>query len=304
MTDATPRARRALTIIAALFAACATPAHAQGTPNPRDVHGYIEYTATLLGLRYSPVQRAELQAQVVSYWTLEQQANIDAVTRGAEVWRQRMANADPDVVAAAVGASQPDVLRSLKQSADKGEEDSRWLLNAYYAANPPIAPGASDGLPLVRAVVDARLELDAFLQREVFRQQAPELDQRARDAAYRLAAERYASLSGEQQIALATSAGELAQTRGQWKRMGQELRTMVRANMGAKVTPEEQAAVQMALGQGPNGAQAKMLQSSLNHMRETTDIVIGRGTTWNPATGRWEQHGGVVTEFNGTVRVP
>jgi hypothetical protein len=304
MTSIHARARRTVTLVVAAITVSATEARAQGTPPAAVVNGYIQYTAALLGLRYSDAQRAELQAQVVSYWAEGRQANIATVTRAAELWQQRMASADADVLATAAGTSLPDVLRSLRRAADSGESDSRWLLNAYYAANPPIAPGRSDGLPLVRAVVDARLELDAFLQREIFRKPRPELDARARDAACRLAAARYAAMTAEEQIALARSPGELAQTRGQWARMGTPLRTMVRLNMGAAVTPEERSEMQMALGQGPGGAQAQMLQRSLAHMRETSEIVMGRGTTWNPSAGRWEQHGGVVTEFNGTVRVP
>lgn len=44
--------------------------------------------------------------------------------------------------------------------------------------------------------------------------------------------------------------------------------------------------------------------SSLTHMRQNSEIIMRRGTVWNPASNRWEQQGGIVTEFNGTVRVP
>lgn len=47
-----------------------------------------------------------------------------------------------------------------------------------------------------------------------------------------------------------------------------------------------------------------MLNSAIQNMKQNTDIIMGRGTVWNPATNRWEQQGGIVTEYNGTVRVP
>jgi hypothetical protein len=47
-----------------------------------------------------------------------------------------------------------------------------------------------------------------------------------------------------------------------------------------------------------------VLGSALQNMRENSDTIMGRGTVWNPATNRWEQQGGIVTEYNGTVRVP
>jgi NAD(P)-dependent dehydrogenase (short-subunit alcohol dehydrogenase family) len=39
-------------------------------------------------------------------------------------------------------------------------------------------------------------------------------------------------------------------------------------------------------------------------MRQNSEPIRGRGTVWNPATHRWAQRGGIVTESNGTVRVP
>jgi hypothetical protein len=56
--------------------------------------------------------------------------------------------------------------------------------------------------------------------------------------------------------------------------------------------------------QGMAAQQQGLLNSSLAHMRQNSETLMGRGTVWNPATRRWEQQGGIVTEFNGTVRVP
>lgn len=280
-----------------------TPSAAQDTAPAAVVRGYIAYTATLLGLRYSPAQEAALTQQVHRYWATGARSQMEVVQQAATMWGT-MQQVAPDVRLAAAATSRADVLIALRTAAAQGDADSQWLLDAYHAAHPPIAPGAPDGLPLVAAVVDARLELDAFMAREIHRRPAPALDAAARRAAYQLAATRYARLSGREQRAVWAAPGELASTQGQWARMGPELRTMVRQALGAPVAPHEVAAVQRALGQGPDGAQARMLGSALQHMRETTDIIMGRGTVWNPAAGRWEQQGGIVTEFNGTVRVP
>jgi hypothetical protein len=50
--------------------------------------------------------------------------------------------------------------------------------------------------------------------------------------------------------------------------------------------------------------QQTMLGGALRAMRQNSETIMGRGTVWNPATNRWEQQGGIVTEYNGTVRVP
>ncbi len=56
--------------------------------------------------------------------------------------------------------------------------------------------------------------------------------------------------------------------------------------------------------QGLAAQQQHMLGSSLAAMRQNSETIMGRGTVSNPATQRWEQQGGLVTAYNGTVRVP
>jgi hypothetical protein len=296
-------ARQAMLVMAAASALVAARGRAQSVPDPTIVAGYINYTALLLGVTYTPTQRAELQSQVARYWARHATANMETVTRGAGSW-QRMTARQDDIAAAAAAVARPDVLKALHQAADGGDADSRWLLDVYYAENPPIAPAAADGLPLVRAVVDARIDLDAFMQQEVRRTAAAPVDTRGRAAAYRLAAARYATMTGAQQLALARTPGELALTLGKWSRMSPVMQTMVRQSLGATISPAEHAAMQQALGQGPDGAQAQLLGNALRNMRQNSESIMGRGTVWNPAAGRWEQQGGIVTEFNGTVRVP
>ena len=87
-------------------------------------------------------------------------------------------------------------------------------------------------------------------------------------------------------------------------------RLLGRAELGGRLAPQEQAQVQQFMAglnsqlQGLAAQQQSLLNSSLAHMRQNSEILMGRGTAWNPATQRWEQQGGIVTEFNGTVRVP
>jgi hypothetical protein len=40
-----------------------------------------------------------------------------------------------------------------------------------------------------------------------------------------------------------------------------------------------------------------MMQNALNHMKQSTDIIMGHGTRWDPSRNRYVQDGGVVTEF-------
>ncbi|OYW08613.1 MAG: hypothetical protein B7X34_08350, partial [Acidobacteriia bacterium 12-62-4] len=84
-----------------------------------------------------------------------------------------------------------------------------------------------------------------------------------------------------------------------------------RRDLGARLTPEEEAAVQQVVAGFTaqiNGMASQhrnaMFQSAMDNFKQNTDTIMGRGTVWNPATNRWEQQGGIVTEYNGVVRVP
>jgi hypothetical protein len=160
-------------------------------------------------------------------------------------------------------------------------------------------------------MVDAQLDLQHFVVTEIHRRSAVPADARIREQAYRTAAATHASLTAEQQVALARQPGELARTRYGWGRASEIDRTLTRAEMGAALTPQEQAAARQVLagvGAQLNGMVAQhrdaMLGGMIQNMQQNSDLIMGRGTVWNPATNRWEQQGGIVTEYNGTVRVP
>jgi hypothetical protein len=207
--------------------------------------------------------------------------------------------------------SRPDALLGLRKDEKEGDPLAALLLGLYYAANPVLAAGKTDGLPLTRDMVDAQLDLEHFLSTEIHRRAVPAPTAAAREAALRAAVGRHATLSGTQQVALARQPGELARVRAGWERASPLDRALTREQMGAALTPQERAALQQFAAQMNaqiNGMVAQhrqsVLGSALQNMRENSDTIMGRGTVWNPATNRCEQQGGIVSEYNGTVRVP
>ncbi len=86
---------------------------------------------------------------------------------------------------------------------------------------------------------------------------------------------------------------------------------ITRRDLGAKLTAQEEATVQQVIAgfnAQINGMVSQhfnaMFHSAMDNFKQNTDTIMGRGSVWNPATKRWEQQGGIVTEYNGTVRVP
>lgn len=299
-----------LLALACLGSAVPAPAAAGNRATPDEVAAFTDLATALLGLRFSPPQREQIARAIAGYAERGEQARVDAVRKSARWYRDTL-NLEPNARAAAFRMSRPDALLGLRKDEQEGDPLAALLLALYHAANPVLAPGKADGLPLTRDMVEAQLDLQHFLSAEIHRRPAPVPDATAREAALREAVRRHPGLSGAQQVALARQPGELARVRVGWERASPLDQALTREQLGAPLTPQERAALQQFAAQMNaqiNGMVAQhrqsVLGSALQSMRENSETIMGRGTVWNPATNRWEQQGGVVTEYNGTVRVP
>lgn len=205
----------------------------------------------------------------------------------------------------------PNTLSGLQQAARQGQADSAYLLALYYQHNPILAPGKPDGLPLTRDMIEADLALKHWYATEIHHQPAPAPDAKVIQAALAVAIRHHPTLSGPVQVELARQSAEWARIRYSWPKASPLDQLITRRDLGARLTPQEEAAVQQViagLNAQLNGMVSQhrnaMFQSAIENFKQNSDTIMGRGTVWNPAAQRWEQHGGIVTEFNGTVRVP
>lgn len=293
---------------AALLILTGGPALAQGAPETA-VQAFTEVTGQLLGLSFDPAQRQRIRQLIDGYWQRQQRREMDAVT-GTVAFIAKMREQEPGLRAVALRMSRPEALKNLAQEADAGDALAAWLLVQYHAVHPVLAPAKPGGLALTRDSVDGQLDVAHFMATEVHRQPARRPTAAEREQAYRAAAARHPGLTPEAQFALAQAPGEAARLRYAWQRASPLDRLMARADLGGRLTPQEQAQVHQFMAglnaqlQGLAAQQQGMLASSLANIRQNSDTIMGRGTVWNPSTNRWEQQGGIVTEFNGTLRVP
>jgi hypothetical protein len=281
--------------------------HAQ---SPATIESYTNFLSGLLGLRFTAPQRDTLRAQVQTYWREQNQAAIATVHSSAQTWNQYGAQ-PADLLDTTFRVLRPGTLVGLQQAARQGKADSAYLLELYYQANPILAPGKPDGLPLTRDMVEADLALKHWYATEIHHQPAPAPDAKLLEAAIAAAVRQHPTLSGPAQIALAKQSGEWARIRYSWPKASPIDQLISRRDLGARLTPREEAAVQQVVAgfnEQINGMVSQhrnaMFQSAMDNFKQNTDTIMGRGTVWNPATNRWEQQGGIVTEFNGVVRVP
>jgi hypothetical protein len=305
--------RLAATVLFMLCAGLATlaaPARARDRATAEEVAAFTDLAGALLGLRFTLPQREQIARAIGSYAERGEHARLPAVRNGAR-WYLKTLDLEPAPRAAAFRMARPDALLGLRKDQADGDALAALLLALYHADNPVLAPGKGDGLPLTRDMVDAQLDLQHFLSTEIHRRATPVPDAAAREAAVREAVRRHASLTGAQQVALARQPGELARVRTGWERASPLDRALTREQMGVPLTPQERAAVQQYAAQMNTQLAGLVAQhrqgtlgAALQGMRENSETIMGRGTVWNPATNRWEQQGGIVTEYNGTVRVP
>lgn len=289
---------------ALLFAATL---HAQ---SPATIENYTNFLSGLLGLRFTAAQRDIIRGHVQTYWRERNQESMGIVNNAAQTWEQYR-NQPADLLDATFRMMPGDTLLGLQKAARQGAADSAYLLELYYQSNPILAPGKPDGLPLTRDMIEADLAIKHWYAAEIHRQPAPVPDAKVLQAALAAAAHQHPTLSGPAQIELAKQSGEWARIRYGWPKASPIDKLITRRDLGARLTPQDEAAVQRVVAgfnAQLNGMVSQhrnaMFQSAMDNFKQNTDTIMGRGTVWNPATNRWEQQGGIVTEYNGVVRVP
>lgn len=288
-------------LILSLFLVAAAP------PPTAVVDGYIHYLSLLLGVSFSSEEKAQIGRDVAGYFATDNRQAMQTVRSSHQNWVQ-LQQRPKELVETGMRMTLPDTLLGLKKAAEEGHADSRYLLDRYYQRNPILAAANPGGLPLTRDMVEGDLAVKHWHAREIHRQNAPFPDLQA---ALQHAVRNHAALRGAEQVQLARQAGEWARIRYAWPRASAMDKLITRSEMGAQLTGPERQQLQNYV-QGLNAQinnmasqhQQKMMQSTIDSFKQNTDTIMGRGTVWNPATNRWEQQGGIVTEFNGTVRVP
>lgn len=275
----------------------------------RHFRNYIDLCQAVFGITYSPQELARIRQDVEGYWKSGDRESINTVIQSAQKWDE-VQSRPRDLALTAWRMTLPGTLRAVHDAADRGRADSQYLLDVYYQRNPILAPRKPGGVPLTRSMVEADLAMKHWLANEIHHQNAPAPDAQVLAAATRTAVHAWPSLTSQQQMKFAEQMAEWARVSYAWPRASAIDKLITRSDMGARLTPQEQAAIQQVMAgfnaqlNGLRQQQMGMLQSTIDHMKQTSETIMGRGTVWNPASGRWEQQGGVVTEYNGVVRVP
>jgi hypothetical protein len=255
----------------------------------RDNIAFFEFA---LGVKFTSAQQSEFRRHLQNLWNSGRPETIQNVS-GASNLLQQLQGMPPAERAAVLLIARPEMLANNQKLARAGNPDSKWLMDIFFAAHPMLAPGV---VPLTRETVDGLIEAERFLQRILHGKNVPPPSATQKAKIYKSVAADWGRQSPEKQMALAKRAGEIAMVKAKWAKMDETERLMMRVQLGGGTPRERQMAARMQ--QQLRSHQMGMIQNEINFMRRSQNIIMGSGPYWNPSANRWEQRGGVVTEYH------
>lgn len=282
-------------------AVAGAPAYEADTTSVAEVRDYFALVEMLYDLRLGNQQRAQLRPFVEAYRTGDAPKR-QVFDNCLQFYAQLMAMTPGDRDA------QCHLMRAISleeqwKLAKTGDAEARLMLDLYYAAHPPLADGTP---PLTRDIVDALMEFDYFFNVEVKGLKAEPMDADFREAMYKEAVSTWKTLDSGAQQAMCKTASEVARQRLVWQNATPEMRLQIKAEVVGEqhLAPAERAElarIRQQLAQFDQSfyqQQNQLLTNELHFMRQNQQTIMGNGTYYNQTLGRWEQHGGIVTEFH------
>lgn len=287
----------------------ALPAAVENTePDTSAIEAVRQYNALvemLYDVRLTHAQRARLRPFVDQY-RLGQGQERQVFDNCLTFYQRLMAMSDEERPAFCRQIMPVSLLEQWKL-AKTGNAEALLMLDIYYAAHPPLAQGTPH---LTRDLVDALVEFDHFFNTAVKGVKAGPIDAPYREKMYQEAIEKWKTMDANAQEAMFKSAANVSMLRLQWERSSPEDRLLIKANAVGEqnLSPAERQQlaqiqqIQLQQMQAQLGAlqqqQWQILGNELQYMRQNQQTIMGNGTYYNQTLRRWEQHGGVVTEFH------
>lgn len=275
-----------------------TVAIQKDTTTDPEIRKYNELTEMLLDMKMNHAQRAQLRNFADSYRYSVDWQKQQTFYNCLAFYDQIMAKPAAERQAYCRHLTATTVLEQWKL-AKFGDPEARFMLDLYYSALPPIAPGA---LPLTADVVDALIDFDYFFNTEVKGLKTGPIDDNYRRKMHEEAVAKWKTLDAAGQQAVFESASQVGLHRLQWAQASPDERLMIRARVvgASNLSPAEQQrlAVLQQRQASFSQQQSQLITNELQYMRQNQQIIMGNGTYYNQTLGRWEQHGGIVTEFH------
>lgn len=281
--------------------AASSVAQPDTTADP-DLRRYNALVEMLFDVKMTHAERAQLRTFADGY-RFSDDAQKNQVFKNCLVFYEQLMGMSASERDAQCKKLRAITLNEHWKIAKTGDTEAKWMLDLYYAAHPPLASGTP---PLTREIVDALIEFDYFFNVEVKGIKAEPMDAAFREKMYKEAIAKWKTLNVAQQQEMFTTAANVALQRLQWEHSTPEQRLFVKAKVVGENNLSEEERRYLAQFRQAQAAQLNQLRqqqtqlitNELQFMRQNQQTIMGNGTYYNQTLGRWEQHGGIVTEFH------
>ena len=257
---------------------------------------HAELVQQLLGITYTPQQKEKHFQLIKNYWLKNDYKGMQNIT-GNLAYAEQLRQFNKEEFHATIKQVRSALIISLIEDG-KNAEDSRWYLENYFAVFPPLIAG---DIPFIKETADALIDCEFFINRDLKGMKITPLTKEQREAAYKELGKQWIAFDAEKKKKIMLGVSQMQLIFYRWNKMD----AVGTATINLQYVGEhyrsvnEKTALRNAMAQNSqlNSQQWGMLQNQLNHMKESTDIIMGRGIRWDPSRNRYVQDGGVVTEF-------
>lgn len=261
---------------------------------------HAQLVQKLLDVTYTPQQKEEHFQLIKDYWIKKDYKGMQNIAGNLQYAQQLLQFSEQElnaVIKQVRSALIIDLIEDGKQA-----EDSRWYLQTYLAAHAPIV---ATEILFIQETADAILDCEFFINRELKSKKVLALTKEQREAAYKELAKQWVTFDNEKKKTLMRGVSNMGLIAYRWKTMSALDKVFVKAQYVGEqyLTAAEKSAYQNAITQTNSqlqqlrGQQWGLIQNELNGMKQSTDIIMGRGIRWDPSRNRYVQDGGIVTEY-------
>ncbi len=272
------------------------------TTSDKSLRNYNQLVEMLFDMQMTHGQRAQLRGFIDKYRLSRKPAERQVFDNCMQLYAKLMDMPEQERMAMCRQMRAITLMEQWKL-AKTGDAEAQFMLDLYYAAHPPLAQGPPHLTP---DIVDALIEFDHFFNTEVKGLKTGPIDQPFREKMYKEAVAKWATLNAQGKEDVLKTASQVSVQRIKWANSGPEDRLMIKANLVGvqNLSPQEKQQLQQIqsmmaqMNAMVQQHQHQMLNNELQFMRQNQQTIMGNGTYYNQTLRRWEQHGGVVTEFH------
>lgn len=261
---------------------------------------HAQLVQKLLDVTYTLQQKQKHFQFIKDYWVKNDYKGMQNIINNLHYAQQLFTYSEAELQAVIKQVRSALIIDLIEDG--KQAEDSRWYLQNYLAAHPPLIAGE---IPFIKETANALLDCELFINKELKSMKVKALSKEQREAAYKELSAHWLSLDSEKKKTLMRGVSNMGLVAWRWTKMSYLDKIFVKAQYVGEqyLTQAERNAYQKAIAQTNSqmqqlhGQQRGLIQNELNFMKQSTDIIMGRGIRWDPSRNRYVQDGGIVTEF-------